>query len=625
MQSTFSGIEIGKRSLINHNLGLSVVGHNMSNASSEGYSRQRIDLSATQPIQRAQLNRSASPGQVGQGVETSSIERVRDGLLEGRIIGQANGEGYWSARDKYIRMAEQVYNEPGDSSVRTLMDKFWDGWQELSVHPSEGSARKAVLERGEALTEGIQNQFKDLNRIRTMLDDDIRATTERVNSIIADIAKVNKEITKSEGAGDNPNDLLDRRDKLVEDLSSLVNITIDDRDPDEFNVHTSGFHIVQGGIARPFETVPNPQNDGLSEVVWEHSGETAQFRGGKMAALQELRDDTIKGEIQKLDNMAMNFIDLVNEVHNDGYGLNKETGTDFFVEYPRVLNALGNYDQTGDGNFDASYIFRVSGSNELEPQAQIGVEGTMTLPGPDGDVQLDYAPTDTVEDVIARINNSSAEVAARINRSNNLELKATPAEDDANPDFVLRDFQDSGQFLAGYAGILSGTGGENGYTYQQADAVQQLRDENVDFAVAPLQNPSGWIQVNEELKQEPSAIAASFGEEGRAGESGDGSAALEIAKIRNQPVNVGQISTFDDYFADTVAEIGLMGEESEQALETQEQIMKDLRDMRDSISGVNIDEEVSQMIKFQHGYQAAARFVTQIDRMLDTIINRMGV
>src|SRR6056297_221686 len=137
MQSTFSGIEIGKRSLITHNLGLSVVGHNLSNASKEGYSRQRIELEAAEPIYRPQLNRSETAGQIGQGVQASTIERIRDGLLEGRIIGQANGEGYWQARDKYILMAEQIYNEPTESSVRTLMDRFWDGWQELSVHPAE--------------------------------------------------------------------------------------------------------------------------------------------------------------------------------------------------------------------------------------------------------------------------------------------------------------------------------------------------------------------------------------------------------------------------------------------------------------------------------------------------------
>ncbi len=625
MQSTFSGIEIGKRSLITHNLGLSVVGHNLSNASKEGYSCQRIELEAAEPIYRPQLNRSETAGQIGQGVQASTIERIRDGLLEGRIIGQANGEGYWQARDKYILMAEQIYNEPTDSSVRTLMDRFWDGWQELSVHPTEMASRQAVLQRGEAVVEGIQLRYQNLDRIRTMIDDDIQATTDRVNKLITEIADLNREITKSEGAGDNPNDLLDRRDLLVERLSTLVNVTIDERDPDEFNIHTSGFHIVQGEIARPFENVPDPQNEGLSNVVWQHSGENAMFRGGRLAGLQELRDVDIRGEIQKLDNMAMNFIDLVNEIHGEGYGLNKETGTDFFVNYPRVLNALGNYDSNGDGEFDVSYVFRLSGSNELNAQEQIGIGGTMTLPGPTDDIQIDYAPTDTVGDVIERVNNSAAEVAARLNRNNQLELKATPAADQENPDFVLRDIQDSGQFLAGYAGMLAGPGAENGYTWQQPDAVQELRSDEVRYAVAPLQHPSGWIQVNEELKQQPSAIAASFGEAGQPGESGDGSAALEVAKLRNHAVNVGQISTFDDYFADTVAEIGLKGEEAERALRTQEDIMKDLRDMRESISGVNIDEEVAQMIKYQHGYQSAARFVTQVDRMLDTIINRMGV
>lgn len=625
MQSTFAGIEIGKRSLITHNLGLSVVGHNMANASRDGYSRQRVEMEAVEAIYRPQLNRAEGAGQIGQGVEASSIERIRDGLLERRIIAQGNHEGYWEARDKYILMAEKAYNEPTDSSVRTLMDQFWDGWQELSSHPTQMGARQAVLERGEALVEGIQQQYRSLDQIRTMIDDDIRETTDRVNKVITEIAELNKEITKSKAADDNPNDLLDRRDLLVERLSSLVNITTDERDADEFNIHTSGFHIVQGGIARPFETVPDPGNEGLSDVVWEHSGESAQFRGGRLAALQELRDDDIRGEIQKLDNMAVNFMDLVNEVHGAGYGLNKETGNDFFVEYPRVLNALGNYDRNGDGEFDVSYVFRVNGTNELDAQEQVGIEGTMTLPGPTEDIQIDYAPTDTVDDIIERINNSAAEVAARLDRSGHLELKATPAEDTDNPDFVLRDFQDSGQFLAGYAGILAGTGAENGYGWQQADAVTTLRNEDVDYAVAPLQHPSAWMQVNEELKQQPEAIAASFGEEERDGEMGDGAAALEIAKLRNQPVNVGQISSFDDYFADSVAEIGLKGEEAERALKTQEQMMKDLRDMRESISGVNVDEEVAQMIKYQHGYQSAARFITQVDRMLDTIINRMGV
>ena len=131
--------------------------------------------------------------------------------------------------------------------------------------------------------------------------------------------------------------------------------------------------------------------------------------------------------------------------------------------------------------------------------------------------------------------------------------------------------------------------------------------------------------MNEDLIAEPARVAASTGTAGRPGNPGDGSAALQIAAIRNRPVQVGQIESFDDYFADTVAGVALKGEEAELSLATQNAIMKDLRDTRASISGVNMDEEIAQMIKFQHGYSAAARFISEVDKMLDTIINRMGV
>jgi flagellar hook-associated protein 1 FlgK len=166
MQSTFSGIEIGKRSLFAHSRALSTVGHNLSNASADGYSRQRVQMGATDPIYRPQLNRAETPGQIGQGVDILRIERVRDELLEGRIIANANGEGYWSTRDNYILMMEQVYNEPTELSVRNLMDRFWDSWEELSIYPEQMAARQQVLENGRALSEGIQLRYEGLEQIR---------------------------------------------------------------------------------------------------------------------------------------------------------------------------------------------------------------------------------------------------------------------------------------------------------------------------------------------------------------------------------------------------------------------------------------------------------------------------
>jgi flagellar hook-associated protein 1 FlgK len=148
MQSTFSGIELGKRGLVSHTQGLSTIGHNLSNASTEGYSRQRIRLNPTDPLYVPGLSREETPGQIGQGTDIARIERIRDDLLEGRIVAQANGENYWQTRDKYLLMVEKIYNEPMDVSIRSHLDRFWSAWQELSIHPSEMAARMATLERG---------------------------------------------------------------------------------------------------------------------------------------------------------------------------------------------------------------------------------------------------------------------------------------------------------------------------------------------------------------------------------------------------------------------------------------------------------------------------------------------
>jgi flagellar hook-associated protein 1 FlgK len=263
--------------------------------------------------------------------------------------------------------------------------------------------------------------------------------------------------------------------------------------------------------------------------------------------------------------------------------------------------------------------------NELQPHAQLGFEGEITLSSAGGVERIPYYPTDTVAEVIARINNAGAEVVARLNRDGQLSLKASPAADPENPDFVIRHIEDSGYFLAGYAGILNGRGPEGAYDWGRADAAAALAGGVQQYAVAPVAHPSGWIDLNPTLIRDVNSVVAGFGVNSRPSTPGNGEAALAIAAIRNTPVMVGSLGTFDDYFADAVGRIGLLGEQSGRALETQNLIIKQLRDMRESISGVNMDEELSAMIKYQHGYAAAARFITTVNSLLDTIINRMGV
>lgn len=623
MGSTFSGIELGKRSIMAHTDAISTAGHNISNANTEGYSRQRVQLKEFDPLYRPDLERPERAGMIGQGIDVQSITRIRDEMLDQRITAQQNQESYWDTRSKYYTMIEQIYNEPDEVSVRSNMDKFWESWQELSINPESQAARQAVVTRGESLSDSIKSKWENLMGVGSLINSDIDSTVKQINSYANQIAAVNSEIVRSRGVGDNPNDLLDRRDLLVDKLSKLANITTDRRDPDEFMVHLDGKVLVQGGVARNFDLVSLTDNNGYEKLVWADTREDASVSGGTLGALIELRDVDVRNEIQSLNTMTMNFSDLVNDVHRNAYGANNVTGLDFFTQHSFVENVNGNFDRNGDGVLDHSYIFRFTGTTTLNPQEQIGFEGVMTFSGPSGNVQVPYHPTDTVETVINRINDSNGEVKAYLDRNNNLVLKGTTAQNVENPDFVIRHVEDSGFFLTGYSGILAASGADGAYDFARADAVDSLA--GAQFAVSPVLNPAGYIEVNGVIKNDVKSVAAAFRDDSGNVNAGDGRAAVEIASIRNTKVMIGHERTLDDYFADSVTNVGLKGEQAENNLKSHMAIMNDLRAMRDSISGVNIDEELSDIIKFQHGYNAAAKFVTIWDSLIDTVINRLGV
>lgn len=623
MASSFAGIEIGKRSLMAHSTQIQTAGHNISNADTEGYSRQRVNVKSFDPLYRPDLERAMVPGQIGQGTDVSSITRLKDDLLESRIVAQGNEESYWETRNKYYEMIESVYNEPNDISVRSNMDKFWQAWQELSMYPESDAARQVVVSRSESLTNSIQQQFKSLDAIGQQINGDIEATVKQVNDFSRQIAALNHEIVRSKGMGDNPNDLMDRRDNLVEKLSHLINVTVVSKDPDEFMVHTDGQVIVQGSLARQIESVGQIDNNGYGKLVWTDTKLDAEFRGGQLGALLELRDKDVRNQIQSLNTMTLNFADLVNDVHRNAVGKNNVSGLDFFTQHDFIENTQGNYDRNGDGIEDTSYIFRITGTNELKQNEQIGLEGTMTFNANGGNVQVRYFASDTVADVINRINDSNGEVKVYLDRNNQLVLKATSSANLENPDFVIRYIEDSGMFLTGYSGILQNSGEEGAYNFAQANAVNSL--SSTQFSVAPVANPSAYIEINPRIKNDIQSVAAAFPNSQGYASSSDGRAAVEMAAIRNTKIMIGSERTFDDYFADTVTNVGLKGEQAENQFTSYTKIMNDLRDLRDSISGVNIDEELADIIKFQHGYNVAAKFVSVQDELLNTLINRLGV
>jgi flagellar hook-associated protein 1 len=213
MVSTFHGIEMGKRSLIAHTQAMNVTSHNLNNMNTEGYSRQVVNLSEYEPIFMPDLTREERPGQLGQGVTTANIVRVRDSLVDNRIVFENKDLGYYEVRNKYLHQMELIYSEPNPSndptvinSLRTAFDDFMSGWEDLANHPDESSARTALVERANILSNSVKHHYDQFTDLRGNVDKEIQDRIGEVNQLAVKIAHLNDKILQSETVGDNPND-----------------------------------------------------------------------------------------------------------------------------------------------------------------------------------------------------------------------------------------------------------------------------------------------------------------------------------------------------------------------------------------------------------------------------------
>ncbi len=618
MESTFAGIELGKRGLITHQAALHVTGHNVANAETEGYSRQKVTLKVFDPLYVPGLTRELTPGQIGQGVQIEKIMRARDMLLEDRILSESNGLAYWKGLNDWIYQVELIHNEPTDRSIMWVLDKFWASWQELANNPEEIGVRQTVKEYGIALTRHINANYTALKAIRDNIEYTIQVRVDEINSLAKQIAHLNGAILRSEAAGDNPNDLWDKRDLLVEKLAGYVDIRVGRSDMDEFFVYVGGKHLVQGKHFEQLSLTKNPENEGYSDVLWEGDGSLIKLEFGELKALLDARDIELKHQINALDTFSVNLIDLVNSIHSRGFGLNLRTGLDFFKENPISVNPAGDYDFNRDGLIDGTAIFRITGTKDISADDLVGLEGRITL---NNGIAVEYTSTDTVSDIISKVNNSGSDIKMYLDSNKKLVVRSD------TPNFYIAHLEDSGDFIVQYSGLLRGSGREASFDYMTFGMAEKISG---DFMVTQKLHPSSWMALSDGILHEVESIAASTGTDTDgdgipdiADGAGNGDNALRIAGIRFDKVMIGGSSTLNEYYRALITETGLKGETAENESKNRGLILENLVNLRKSISGVNIDEELVNLVKFQHGYAAAARFITEVNKMLEVLINRM--
>jgi flagellar hook-associated protein 1 FlgK len=331
MGSTFGSLETGVRALRAQQLALQVTGQNIANADTPGYSRRIPVIRTTAPYPYPSTTRNAGAGQIGTGVEVTQIMRMRDQFIDAQIQKETASKGRWETRQSNLEHLEVVLNEPSDSSISARMRQFWKSLNELSTRSEDTSVRSSVIEDAIVFTETIRHTHQQLVDLKTDLDHEVSVIVGQVNTIAQQIADLNEIITKVKGNEQEPNDLLDQREQLVQNLSELVNINVSTDSFNRYNISVGGTLLVAGNSVTALTVDKNMDNEGLYDIVWEKNNVPASITNGKLSGLLEMRDTEINYYINTLDNYTSTMISQFNAVHREGFGLDNTYDIPFFT------------------------------------------------------------------------------------------------------------------------------------------------------------------------------------------------------------------------------------------------------------------------------------------------------
>ncbi|HWS38531.1 MAG TPA: flagellar hook-associated protein FlgK [Actinoplanes sp.] len=359
MGSTFGGLNTALTSLYAQRRGLDVTGQNIANASTEGYTRQRVVMKS----QNANLNPGiyATTDGVGQGVAVKSVERMNNSALDQRSFTEHANSAYHNTRASAYTLIEDVFGEPSDTALQARMQDMWDGWNSVSANPDKAAPKSAMLEQAVTVASSLNDASVSLGNQYKSTRAGLDTTVGEVNKTAASIAKLNHEIVIATQAGLQANELQDERGRQLLKLSELAGASMSDQPNGAVNVFIGNAPLVSEFNAREIQIAPGSaqrmEDLKTTEVNlrWKDIG-TAVGPGGTMGAQMEMvaRGGTLQEMSNKLDKVATTLAKDVNDVHNAGFSSTGVTGLDFFTSGDddpiSAANIVVNQDLLSDVN-----------------------------------------------------------------------------------------------------------------------------------------------------------------------------------------------------------------------------------------------------------------------------------
>lgn len=527
MSGLFSTLNVANKGLFAAQTSLHTTGHNISNANTRGFNRQRVEMKASLAYNLGGV------GQLGTGVKMESISRVVDDYIVKQIRNESGTFERYTAKSEVIDQLEVIFNEPSTTGLNFYLGEMFDSWQELSKNPESLNSKTVVVEKAKALADTINHMSRQISNLKDETVGQLEKNAKDFNAIVDKLDALNKQIFNIGVTGDVPNDLLDQRDLMLQDLGEIANIK------PTFDKYGRA-HISYAGGENGIDILGTSSSHELSVVTDIVGNEDGTFtvsisRGGDSLS------EPITIEVAAADMAGF------------------ELGAVLFTPIDGEIAGAGDV-ITNNGIINSG---RIQGNTE-------GL----------GDI----------EDSMNSLNQFAKTMAEAMNM------------------------------------VHTGNG-------EVADAV--------NFFTFDESNPSSTITINEEIQSDHSKVLAG---EDFTKPDGDGSRALAMARLRNTKLdftsenpdlvynpddmsitNTTGGTTIEDAYGNIVINVGISKEHSDNVIANQDVLLGQLEMRRESVSGVSINEEISNAIKFQKSYEANARVIQILTEMLDTLINRTGV
>ena len=324
--STLRGLlDTARSALLAHQMALNVTGHNVANVSTEGYTRQRLDL-------RARAGSDQRPAGIGAGVEALGVERLRVESFERSFHAENSGLGASEQKSRLLAGVEAVLGEPGDAGVGQALDRFWSAWADLGNEPAEESYRRAVVEAGARLAGRLNQLDGQLQAQRLDINLEVERIAAQVGDKAAQVAELSRRIQAAELDGGTASDLRDLRGLLVDELSRLVDLSAGEDAQGVFRVWVGNRALVDGGRAAGLVLTREDDGSGtpLARLSWSDTGRELAVSAGELAGALETRDRLLPARMAELDALAEALVERVNGLHRAGVDLAGRPGHDFF-------------------------------------------------------------------------------------------------------------------------------------------------------------------------------------------------------------------------------------------------------------------------------------------------------